>query len=32
MNPPKVIANANPPKEWFQIVGRGLEPRADGSN
>jgi GNAT superfamily N-acetyltransferase len=25
MNPPKVIANANPPKEWFHIVGRGLE-------
>src|SRR4029077_12125855 len=25
MNPPKVIANANPPKEWFEIVGRGLE-------
>src|SRR5579862_7910683 len=25
MNPPKVIVNANPPKEWFEIVGRGLE-------
>ena len=25
MNPPKVIVNAEPPKEWFEIVGRGLE-------
>jgi hypothetical protein len=25
MNPAKVIVNAEPPKEWFEIVGRGLE-------
>jgi hypothetical protein len=25
MNPPKVILNAKPSKEWFEIVGRGLE-------
>lgn len=25
MNPPKVIANADPPKAWFEVVGRGLD-------